>query len=139
MEGTIKPKVGEVWLVDIQNAVGHQQRGKRPFIVTSNNKHNNFSPAIKGITVTKQIHKKSPVHVPLPRSQYSFLNYDSIANCEEVSNVDKSQFIRKLGDLDDKKMAEIAIARVQDEPFLYEAFLNGVQDTKEFNIFRLYS
>ena len=49
MDNNIDPKVGEVWLVDLSNATGHQQRGIRPFVVTSNNKRNFFSPTIKGI------------------------------------------------------------------------------------------
>ena len=48
MDNNIDPKVGEVWLVDLSNATGHQQRGIRPFVVTSNNKRNFFSPTIKG-------------------------------------------------------------------------------------------
>ena len=40
MDNNIDPKVGEVWLVDLSNATGHQQRGIRPFVVTSNNKRN---------------------------------------------------------------------------------------------------
>ena len=27
MDNNIDPKVGEVWLVDLSNATGHQQRG----------------------------------------------------------------------------------------------------------------
>ena len=33
MDNNIDPKVGEVWLVDLSNATGHQQRGIRPFVV----------------------------------------------------------------------------------------------------------
>lgn len=50
MDNNIDPKVGEVWLVDLSNATGHQQRGIRPFVVTSNNKRNFFSPTYHGIS-----------------------------------------------------------------------------------------
>lgn len=135
MNTSIEPKVGEVWLVSIPNAIGHQQGGTRPFVVTSNNKRNKFSPTIKGITLTKQIHKKSPVHVLLRKSECEFLTYDSIVSCEEVTTINKEQFIKKLGKLTDEQMARIAVARCQDEPFLILAFLSGVQDTNNFKAF----
>lgn len=138
-EMELEPKVGEVWLVDIPNAIGHQQKGIRPFVVTSNNKRNKFSPTIKGITLTKQIHKKSPVHVLLKKSDCDFLTYDSIVNCEEVTTLNKTQFIKKLGKLNDQQMAEIAIARCQDEPFLVLGFLCGVQNTPQFKTFATYA
>lgn len=138
-ENEINPKVGEVWLVNIPNAIGHQQKGTRPFVVTSNNKRNKFSPTVKGVTLSKRIHKQSPVHVLLKRSVCPFLTYDSIVNCEEVNTLNKTQFIKKLGKLTDSQMLDIAIARVQDEPFLFEAFLSNVQNTRNFIEFRQYA
>ena len=139
MEPAIEPKVREVWLVDIPNAIGHQQKGIRPFVVTSNNKRNKFSPTVKGITLTKRIHKKSPVHVLIHKSDAPFLAHDSVVNCEEVTTLNKTQFIKKLGELTEKQMVQIAIARCQDEPFLLLAFLSGVQDTQKFKSFATYS
>lgn len=139
MEASIEPKVGEVWLVDIPNAIGHQQKGIRPFVVTSNNKRNKFSPTIKGITLTSRIHKKSPVHVLIRKSEAAFLACDSVVNCEEVTTINKTQFIKKLGSLTKEQLLRIAVARCQDEPFLLLAFLSGVQNTENFKTFAAYS
>lgn len=138
MQANIEPKVGEVWLVAIPNAIGHQQKGCRPFVVTSNNKRNKFSPTIKGVTLSKQIHKRSPVHVLLLTSDCPFLQYNSIVNCEEVTTLNKTQFLKKLGALSPEQMTQIAIARIQDEPFLADAFQAGVTLTPEFQSFRDY-
>lgn len=135
----VDPKVGEVWLVNIPNAIGHQQRGIRPFVVTSNNKRNHYSPTVKGMTMTSQVHKQSPVHVLLKRDACSFLAKDSVVNCEEVTTINKDQFIRRMGKLNDAQMNEIAMARVTDEPFLYAAFLNNVQASPKFKEYSLYS
>ena len=78
MDNNIDPKVGEVWLVDLSNATGHQQRGIRPFVVTSNNKRNFFSPTIKGNPLSSRIYKHSPVHVLLSKEDCDFLEVDSI-------------------------------------------------------------
>ena len=138
-DSRIEPKVGEVWLVNIPNAIGHQQRGVRPFVVTSNNKRNCYSPTVKGMTMTSQTHKQSPVHVLLKKDICSFLSRDSIVNCEEVTTLNKDQFIRKMGKLTDEQMCEIAMARVTDEPFLYSAFVNNVQASPRFKEYSLYS
>ena len=139
MEASIEPKVGEVWLVDIPNAIGHQQKGIRPFVVTSNNKRNKFSPTIKGITLTSRIYKKSPVHVLIRKSEATFLACDSVVNCEEVTTINKTQIIKKLGSLTKEQLLRIAVARCQDEPFLLLAFLSGVQNTENFKTFAAYS
>lgn len=137
-ESSFEPKVGEVWMADLSNAIGHQQKGRRPVVITSNNKRNHFSPTIKCIPLTKQVHKQSPVHVFLSKVECPFLAYDSIANCEEVTTINKTQLIKRLGKLPDKLLADIAVARVQDEPFLYQAFLNGVHNTPQFKSFQTY-
>lgn len=97
MDNNIDPKVGEVWLVDLSNATGHQQRGIRPFVVTSNNKRNFFSPTIKGNPLSSRIYKRSPVHVLLSKEDCDFLEVDSIVLCEETDTLNKGQFIKKLG------------------------------------------
>lgn len=97
MDNNIDPKVGEVWLVDLSNATGHQQRGIRPFVVTSNNKRNLFSPTIKGNPLSSRIYKRSPVHVLLSKEDCEFLEVDSIVLCEETDTLNKGQFIKKLG------------------------------------------
>ena len=135
----IEPKVGEVWMVNIPNAIGHQQRGIRPFVVTSNNKRNKFSPTIKGMTLTSKTHKQSPVHVFLSKDVCTFLKKDSVVNCEEVTTLNKDQFLEYMGTLSDDQMRKIAMARVTDEPFLYSAFLDNVQASPKFQEYSLYS
>lgn len=138
-KNNVIPKVGEVWLVDVTNAIGHQQAGRRPYVITSNNKRNAYSPMVKAVPLSKQIHKRSPVHVLINRADAPYLSYDSIVLCEEVVTLNKTQLIRKLGALTDAQMTMVAIARVQDEPFLYKAFTNNVQSTEEFKQFSNYA
>ena len=139
MDNNIDPKVGEIWLVDLSNATGHQQRGIRPFVVTSNNKRNFFSPTIKGNPLSSRIHKRSPVHVLLSKEDCDFLKVDSIVLCEETDTLNKGQFIKKLGVLSERQMNMIAMARCKDEPFLLAAFLNGVQHTMDFQNFAAFA
>lgn len=139
MDVNIDPKVGEVWLVDLANATGHQQRGVRPFVVTSNNKRNFFSPTIKGNPLSSRIRKYSPVHVLLKREDCEFLDVDSIVLCEETDTLNKRQFIKKLGCLTGNQMNMIAMARCKDEPFLISAFLSGVQHTMDFQNFAAFA
>lgn len=139
MDNNIDPKVGEVWLVDLSNATGHQQRGIRPFVVTSNNKRNFFSPTIKGNPLSSRIYKRSPVHVLLSKEDCDFLEVDGIVLCEETDTLNKGQFIKKLGVLSERQMNMIAMARCKDEPFLLAAFLSGVQHTMEFQNFAAFA
>ena len=128
----IDPKVGEVWIVDLGVADGHKQAGVRPFVITSNNKRNLFSPTIKGNPMSSRIRKFSPVHVLVKKEECKFLDVDSIVLCEETDTLNKAQFIKKIGKLSSDQMDKIAVARCKDEPFLLAAFLSGIQNTREF-------
>lgn len=135
----VNPKVGEVWIVNLSNAIGHQQSGIRPFVVMSNNKRNLFSTTVKGVPMSSRVHKNSPVHVLLKQEDCPFLKCDSIVLCEEVDTINKSQFIRKIGTLTPEQMAKISEARLLDEPFLLTAFLNGIHETSEFKNFSAFA
>lgn len=135
----VYPKVGEVWIVDLSNAIGHQQSGVRPFVVMSNNKRNLFSTTIKGVPMSSRVNKRSPVHVLLKQKDCTFLKCDSIVLCEEVDTINKSQFIKKIGTLSQEQMEKISEARLLDEPFLLSAFLNGVQNTTDFQNFSAFA
>lgn len=77
----IKPKIGEVYLIDFPQD-GHTQGGIRPGVIFQNDVGNKYSPNVVVLPLTTSIKKTSqPTHVYIS-SKNSGLRYDSIVLCE---------------------------------------------------------
>ncbi len=50
-----------VWAENV-NAIGHKQKGLRPYLIISNNKCNEHSDIVLGIPLTTKIKKDLPTH-----------------------------------------------------------------------------
>jgi mRNA interferase MazF len=83
-------KRGDVYFVELPKKEGSSiQGGLRPLIVVQNNMGNKFSPTVLGVTTTSKMSKKQlPTHVMLKAEDG--LNVDSIALCEQVFTINKS-------------------------------------------------
>ena len=55
---------GDLVLVDLSNNIGHQQGGKRPAVIVSNNVGNAVSPMVEVLPLTTKRYKSTlPTHV----------------------------------------------------------------------------
>lgn len=104
------PKRGEIYLVDLGEGVGSEQKYLRPAVVVSNNKNNSFSGVISVVPLTSKRKNELPVHVKL--GVKDGLKNESIVCAEQIRSVDKSRaFINgeviKITQLNKNKMAEI--------------------------------
>lgn len=75
------------------------QGGARPCIIISNDVCNKFSPTITAVPITTAKKKSLPTHciihsAPLP----------SIALCEQIQTINKTQLSSKIGELDKEEI-----------------------------------
>ena len=91
---------GDVYYADLGNRSGSIQCGYRPVIIIQNNTGNQNGPTLVVVPMTTQIKKPwMPVHVLL--SVRAGLEEQSMAMCEQITTIDKSQigpYICSLGD-----------------------------------------
>lgn len=87
---------GDIYMADLGEDEGSLQSGKRPVIVVSNNAANKFSPVITIIPMTTKRKKKLPTHVYI---QDCGLPIPSLALAEQITSINKSHFIQKLGSI----------------------------------------
>lgn len=138
------PTVGEVWMVELPQTDGREQSGFCPFVVVPNNKHNEFCPVIKGIPLSRYDDKKeklgkSPVHVLISKTNNSFLNYDSIALCEQQTSTDVNRFKYCIGRICESDLEKISVAKMIDEPnWIMMAINAGVLTNPNFSKFLQY-
>ncbi len=98
---------GDIYLADLGEGVGSEQRGERPVLIVQNNKGNIFSPTVTVLPITTKIHKSEgmPTHVIL--DHVNGLSEKSAIMAEQITTIDKSKLIRKLGILDKRFMNKV--------------------------------
>ncbi len=87
-----KIKRGECYWCNFDNAVGSEQVGKRPVIVISNDKCNEFSPTITVIPITNAHKKHMPTH-----SIVRVSGRTCVALSEQIFTVSKERFGDYIG------------------------------------------
>jgi len=90
---------GDIWYVDCEKSTGHEQHGKRPAIIVSNDIGNNHSPVVEIVWLTNANKKPLPTHVRIAGS--------GTALCEQICTVDKSRLLSLKRICTEKEMMHI--------------------------------
>ena len=103
---------GEVWQVDIQPRSGSEQRGSRPAVVLSSDVFNE-SPGWKSFVVipfstSGRQATRGPSAVLLSAGSGG-LAEESYALCHQITTLDRSKFIQKLGTLSSNELKSIEL------------------------------
>ena len=98
---------GDIYLADLGEGVGSEQSGERPVLIVQNNKGNIFSPTVTVLPITTKIHKSEgmPTHVII--DDLNVLPEKSAIMAEQITTIDKTKLIRKIGILDKRFMSKV--------------------------------
>lgn len=104
---TPSPSRGEVWFVDLDPTRGHEQGGRRPALVVSDDGLNRGPAGIVIVVPITGVDKKIPLHVRMEPPEGG-LTKASFAKPEDVRSVSKDRLIRRAGAASAGTMAEVA-------------------------------
>ena len=95
----MKVKRGNIYLADMDPAIGSEQGGIRPVLVLQNNRGNKYSPTtiVASITAKAGSKKHLPTHFIIP-SELG-LKSCSLLMLEQIRVIDQSRLIKKIGKL----------------------------------------
>ncbi len=98
---------GEIYLADLNPAIGSEQSGIRPVLIIQNDIGNYYSHTTIVASITSDIRHKPnlPTHVFIKAREG--LNHNSIVLLEQIRTIDKKRLIRKLGVLKHFEMKTI--------------------------------
>jgi mRNA interferase MazF len=82
----IKPNRGEVWFVELDPIVAHEQAKKRPCVIISANKFNHGKSGLVVIVPLTSKNKANPLHVPIASPEGGVLT-KSYALCDQLRTV----------------------------------------------------
>ena len=101
---------GTVVWCDLNPVIGTEQAGIRPALILQIDRANAVSPyTIIAPFTTKIRHTLLASHVLAPAGEGG-LTQDSVLLCEQVRVVDKQRILSLMGQLNDARMTEVALA-----------------------------
>ena len=93
---------GEIYWVDIPNAIGHELMKDRPAIIVSCDALNDNSPVVQVVYCSASPKKELPEHITIRSTEQI-----STALCENVYTVDKSRVGRYVGRCTKREMEQV--------------------------------
>ena len=100
-------KRGEIYLSSLDPVVGKEISKTRPVVIVSNDKNNEFSGTVTILPITSgNLRKIYPFEVFLHQGAAN-LPKDSKIKADQIRTLDKSRLVKKIGELDQKEIAEI--------------------------------
>jgi len=115
-----EPKFLEIWMADLGEKSGSVQSGRRPVLIVSNDKNNVYSSVVNIMPMTTKMNKRNlPCHVELYNYERFGLNAPSTIMVEQLTSIDKSNLLFRIGKVDDNKvLSEICRAMTAQFPVL---------------------
>jgi mRNA interferase MazF len=91
----------EVWLIDLNPVIGHEQSGVRPVLVISDDLFNHSLAEMVIVVPITSKYKGIPTHVEL---EGSYLSQKSYIKTEDIRSVSTKRLIKRIGRVEDKVM-----------------------------------
>ena len=90
------PRRGEVWLVNLAPTIGHEQAGRRPAVVVSEDEFNSGPADLVILLPISSTLRPIPSQVPLSPPDGG-LDRESAVLCEAIRSVSRRRLVRRLG------------------------------------------
>ncbi|MFA7237890.1 MAG: type II toxin-antitoxin system PemK/MazF family toxin [Phycisphaeraceae bacterium] len=101
-----RPSRGEVWKVDLDPTVGHEQGLTRPALVISVDQLNHGPSELVTIVPITSKPRKIPIHIHVKRGQGG-LEKDSWILCDQIRTLSVRRFIKPYEAVDDHVMEHV--------------------------------
>jgi mRNA interferase MazF len=113
-------KQGEIWLINLDPAIGAEIKKTRPAIIVSDYSLGKLPlKVIVPITDWKENYSFAPWMVKIHPDKQNNLSKISSADCFQIRSISESRFIRKLGHIEREKLSELqeSLAKVLSIPY----------------------
>ena len=100
------PARGEVWLADLDPTLGHEQAGRRPVLIMSDDVFNRGPAQLVIAVPMTSVIKRIPSHVRVVPPEGGLQKPTAIL-CEAVRSLSTTRLIRCWGALNSKTLAQV--------------------------------
>ena len=102
----LQPARGEIWLVDLDPARGHEQAETRPGLIVSTDYFNAGPAELIVLAPLTTRRKEIPLHVEV-RPPEGGLRKTSFIKCENVRSVAKERLLKKWGEVSAETLSKV--------------------------------
>ncbi len=100
-----KPLRGEIWLVNLNPSIGHEQTGVRPALIISDDLFNqSLADMVIVIPITSK-RKGIPTHIEI---DYDFMEVKSYIKTEDIRAISVDRLIKRLGSVDNNILENVS-------------------------------
>ena len=100
------PHRGDIWLVDLNPGIGHEQKGKRPALIISDDFFNETRAGMVIVLPITSKDKGISLHVPLTPEK-TRLDVKSYVKTEDIRAISKERLYKQIGKVDSPIMDKI--------------------------------
>ena len=101
----MKPKRGEIWLVDLNPVRGHEQAGIRPGLILSEDIFNSCPAGLVVVLPITTKNKNIPLHVVISPPEGG-VKETSYIKCEDIRSVSIERLVSKWGTVNPNILVE---------------------------------
>lgn len=101
-----RPSRGEVWLADLTPTRGHEQAGRRPVLIVSENVFNQGPAELVIVVPLTSTHRGIPAHVPITPPEGG-LRTPSVILCDAIRSIAKERLVLQWGPISPATMAQV--------------------------------
>ncbi|HYN33101.1 MAG TPA: type II toxin-antitoxin system PemK/MazF family toxin [Ilumatobacteraceae bacterium] len=95
MIATLRPRRGDIWLVDFGTPIGREQAGRRPAVIVSDDLMNIGPSGLVIVVPLTSTHRRLPSHVEIEPD--GGLDVVSYAKCEDVKSISTERLVHLIG------------------------------------------
>jgi mRNA interferase MazF len=106
MATTKQASRGEVWQVNLNPTLGHEQSGLRPALIVSTDTFNQGPAELVIVLPITSVGKGIPFHVEV-KPPDGGLAMRSFIKCEEIRSLSTVRLVKKLGDVSDNTLEKV--------------------------------
>jgi mRNA interferase MazF len=100
------PSRAEVWLADLNPTRGHEQAGRRPVLIVSDDVFNHGLAGLVIVLPLTSTHRGVPSHVPITPPEGG-LKTPSVILCEAIRSIAKDRLVQQWGTVSPATMAVV--------------------------------
>lgn len=100
------PARGEIWLADLNPTRGHEQAGRRPVLVVSEDLFNQGPAGLVIVLPVTSTVRSIPAHVPVAPPEGG-VRHRSAVLCEAVRSISTERLVARWGAVSTRTMTEI--------------------------------
>lgn len=100
------PLRGEIWLVNLNPTLGHEQSGKRPALIVSVDTFNHGPADLVIVIPITSKYKGIPLHVEIIPPDGG-VKKRSFVKCEDIRSISKERLLNRIGVVSTDVMSEV--------------------------------